>query len=683
MDKNRIQKFLSSTRVLQFVFFVAAVTLVTYFFPREGKFRYTFQEGKPWKYGLLTAPFDFPVYKDEAVIQQERDSIMLDFQPVFSHNESIEKKSVDDFEKALSNYTEMSIPPTLRKNLVQALREAYRKGIVSSEAYTRLQSGKFKEIRILENNVAREIPVSELQSAREAYENMLNKFPDSYSHHILQTCNLNDFLHTNIAFDSITTDRLKDNLLQRIALSDGIVQAGERIVDRGEIIDNHTYNVLRSLKIVHETKSGGAQRQGIIMGGQFVLVFGILFCFWLYLWSFRLKILHNRRNALFLVLCVFVSCILTELCVTYGLFNVYILPFAIVPIVVRTFFDSRTALFTHLIIVLICSLMVPFPHEFLLLQVIAGMVVTFSLRDLYERSQLIRCAFFIFMSYALCYISLSIYQEADFKKINWMMMLYFGINFILLMFTYILVYMLEKTFGYVSSITLVELSNINTPILKKLSEISPGTFQHSLQMSILASEAAAAIGANAQLVRTGAMYHDIGKMANPAFFTENQSSINPHSQLSFDQSAKIIINHVNDGVKIAEKAMLPKAIIDFIRTHHGRGKAKYFYNSFKNQYPDREIDEEAFTYPGPNPFSKETAVLMMADSVEAASRSLKEHTEENIRALVDKIIDGQIADGLMRNAPLTFKDVETVKNVFVEKLKIMYHTRISYPDLKK
>ena len=225
MDKNRIQKFLSSTRVLQFVFFVAAVTLVTYFFPREGKFRYTFQEGKPWKYGLLTAPFDFPVYKDEAVIQQERDSIMLDFQPVFSHNESIEKKSVDDFEKALSNYTEMSIPPTLRKNLVQALREAYRKGIVSSEAYTQLQSGKFKEIRILENNVAREIPVSELQSAREAYENMLNKFPDSYSHHILQTCNLNDFLNTNIAFDSITTDRLKDNLLQRIALSDGIVQA--------------------------------------------------------------------------------------------------------------------------------------------------------------------------------------------------------------------------------------------------------------------------------------------------------------------------------------------------------------------------------------------------------------------------------------------------------------------------
>jgi putative nucleotidyltransferase with HDIG domain len=327
--------------------------------------------------------------------------------------------------------------------------------------------------------------------------------------------------------------------------------------------------------------------------------------------------------------------------------------------------------------------MVPFPHEFLLLQIVAGMVVTFGLKELYERSQLIRCAFFIFLSYTICYISLAIYQEADLKKINWLMMLYFGINFILLMFTYILVYMIEKAFGYLSSITLVELSNINTPILKKLSETAPGTFQHSLQVSILASSAASTIGANAQLVRTGAMYHDIGKMANPAFFTENQGSINPHNQLGFDQSAKIIINHITDGVQIAEKASLPKSIIHFIRTHHGKGKAKYFYNSYKNQNPDTEIDESIFTYPGPNPFSKETAILMMADAVEAASRSLKEHTEDSIQQLVVRIIDGQIADGLMKNAPLTFKDVETIKSVFVEKLKIMYHTRISYPDLKK
>ena len=317
------------------------------------------------------------------------------------------------------------------------------------------------------------------------------------------------------------------------------------------------------------------------------------------------------------------------------------------------------------------------------MQLVAGMAVTFSLRELSERSQLIRCSFFIFLAYVVTYLSLTLFQEASLQKINWLMMLYFGINFILLMFTYVLVYMLEKTFGYVSSITLVELSNINRPLLKRLSETCPGTFQHSLQVSILAAEAAAKINADAQLVRTGALYHDIGKMCNPVFFTENQTSVNPHTRLSFDQSAQIIISHVTEGVKMAEKEGLPKAVINFIRTHHGCGKTKYFYNSYLNKYPDRPIDESLFTYPGPNPFTKETAILMMADATEAASRSLKEHTEESIENLVNRIIDGQIADGLMRNAPLTFKDVEDIKAVFVEKLKTMYHTRISYPDLKK
>lgn len=665
------------------VYFIIAALLIAYFFPREGKFRYQFYEGKPWRYGLLTAPSDFPIYKTDAEVQAERDSALKKFEPYYRLDDTIESEKIDKLRADYRTMLNRRATPAYMQYIESKLQKLYRSGILSPQDQEELKKAGYPRINLLAGNVAQSHYSSEFFTVKTAYEFIINNCPAQLDKSVLQSCDINNYLVENVTYDKTTSDKVREEILNSIPLANGLVQAGERIVDRGEIIDNHTYNVLRSLKIVHETKSGGTQRQSIIMGGQFVLVFGILFCFWLYLWSFRLKILHNRKNALFLVLCVFVSCILTELCVTYGLFNIYILPFAIVPIVVRTFFDSRTALFTHLVIALICSLMVPFPHEFLLLQIIAGMVVTFSLRDLYERSQLIRCAFFIFLAYTLCYISLSIYQEADIKKIHGMMMLYFGINFILLMFTYILVYMLEKTFGYVSSITLVELSNINTPILKRLSETCPGTFQHSLQMSILASEAAAAIGANAQMVRTGAMYHDIGKMANPAFFTENQSSINPHNQLPFDESAKIIINHVSDGIRIAEKAMLPPAIIDFIRTHHGRGKAKYFYNSFKNQYPDREIDETAFTYPGPNPFSKETAVLMMADSVEAASRSLKEHTEDNIRTLVDKIIDGQISDGLMRNAPLTFKDVETIKNVFVEKLKIMYHTRISYPDLKK
>jgi putative nucleotidyltransferase with HDIG domain len=336
-----------------------------------------------------------------------------------------------------------------------------------------------------------------------------------------------------------------------------------------------------------------------------------------------------------------------------------------------------------LITILIASLVAPFPHEFLILQIIPGIVVIFSLKELSQRSQLIWCSLFVFLSYVLIYLSLCLYQEGDLNKINWTMMLYFGINFILLMFSYVLIYILEKAFGFISSITLVELSNINSPLLKKLSETCPGTFQHSMQVSILAFEAGAKVGANTQLIRTGALYHDIGKMVNPVFFTENQKgNINPHQQLTFEESAQIIISHVHEGIKMAEKASIPQAIIDFIRTHHGTGKAKYFYNSFKNAYPDKLVNEELFTYPGPNPYTKETAILMMADAVEATSRSLSEYTDKTINDLVNKIIDGQIADGLLQNTPLTFNDIGIIKATFVDKLKTMYHTRINYPGLK-
>lgn len=665
------------------VYFIVVALLIAYFFPREGKFRYQFYEGKPWRYGLLTATSDFPIYKTDAEVKTEKDSVLAKFEPYYRMNTDIENEEVDKLRTDYHSKLKDKATSGYMQYIETSLHKLYQKGIISTSEMDKLREEKFPSINLMRENVAKSYFSSDFFTVRTAYEFIINNCPSYLNKNTLQSCDINNYLVENVAYDSSMSEKVKNEMLNSVPLANGMVQAGERIVDRGEIIDNHTYNVLRSFKTIHENRSGGINRQYIVMAGQFILVISIIFCFWMYLWSFKVKLLHNRKNALFLILCVFVTCIITELCVTYNLFNVYIIPYAIVPIVICTFFDPRTALFTDLVIVLICSLMVPFPQEFLLLQIIAGMIVTFSLKDLYERSQLIRCALFIFLAYVIGYCSLTLYQEADLNKINWRMLLYFGINFILLMFTYVLIYMLEKAFGYVSSITLVELSNINTPILKKLSETAPGTFQHSLQVSILASEGAAAIGANAQLVRTGAMYHDIGKMENPVFFTENQTSVNPHSQLNYDESAKIIISHVNDGVKLAEKASLPQAIINFIRTHHGRGKAKYFYNSFKNKYPDSPIDEEAFTYPGPNPFSKETAVLMMADSVEAASRSLKDHTEEEISALVNKIIDSQVCDGLLQNAPLTFKDIETIKHVFIEKLKIMYHTRISYPDLKK
>lgn len=665
------------------VYFIVTAILIAYFFPREGKFRYQFNEGKPWRYGLLTAPSDFPIYKTDEAVQAERDSLLSNFEPYYRMDLDVENLQLEKLHNYYYQSARERISQSYLRYIEKSLKDIYGMGVISADDMAELKDKGYREVNLLENTVAKPAYISDMFTVRTAYEFIINNCPTRLDKSVLQSCDINNFLVENVTYAADMTERVKNDILQSVSPSSGMVQAGERIVDRGEIVDNHTYNVLRSLKIVHESKTGGQRTQSIILAGQFILVLGLLICFWLYLWSFRPKIFHNRRNVLFMLLCILVSCLLTEFCISYSLFNVYILPYAIVPIVTRTFFDSRTSLYIHLIITLICSLMVPFPHEFLVLQIVAGMVVTFSLRNLSERSQLIRCAFIIFMAYAICYFGLTLYQEASLQKINWRMMLYFGINFILVMFTYVLVYMLEKAFGYVSDITLVELSNINNPLLKRLSETCPGTFQHSLQISILASEAAARIGAKAQLVRTGALYHDIGKMSNPVFFTENQSRINPHAQLSFDQSAQIIISHVTEGVKIAEKAMLPKAVINFITTHHGRGKAKYFYNSFKNKYPDQPINEELFTYPGPNPFSKETAVLMMADSVEAASRSLQEHTEENISALVNKIIDSQIADGLLKNAPLTFKDVETVKEVFTEKLKIMYHTRISYPDLKK
>jgi len=665
------------------VFFVITATLIAYFFPREGKFRYQFYEGKPWRYELLTAPSDFPIYKTDDEIKAERDSVLSNFEPYFRLNKEIETSEVEKLRESYPKLKNEHITPSYMQYIERSLVQLYKAGIASYQELDDLKKEERKRINLIDNNIAQARYVSDLFTVRTAYEFILNNAPSYLDRDLLRTCNINNYLVENITYDKDMSDKVKEDLLKSVPIANGMVQAGERIVDRGEIIDNRTYNILRSLRIVHESKTGGNQRQGLMIAGQFVLVFGLIFCFWLYLWSFRSRILYSRKNTSFMLLCILVSCLLTEICIRYNLFNVYILPYAIIPIVVRTFFDSRTALFVHLAIVLICSLMVPFPHEFLILQIIAGMVVTFSLKDLSERSQLIRCAFFLYLSYTLSYTSMSIYLEADLSKINWLMLLYFGINFILLMFTYILVYMLEKAFGYVSSITLVELSNINNPLLKNLSEVAPGTFQHSLQVSTLASDAATKIGANAQLVRTGAMYHDIGKMTNPAFFTENQTSVNPHDQLSYEQSAQIIIGHVTEGVKMAEKASLPQAIIDFIRTHHGRGKVKYFYTMYKNKYPDKEVDENIFTYPGPNPFSKETGILMMADSVEAASRSLREHTEEKITELVNRIIDSQLADGLLRNTPLTFRDVELVKSTFIEKLKIMYHTRISYPEMKK
>jgi len=397
----------------------------------------------------------------------------------------------------------------------------------------------------------------------------------------------------------------------------------------------------------------------------------------------RKNIFTKKKDVVFSLSIITFFIILTEICISYRI-NVYIIPYAIIPIAVRTFFDSRTAQITHLITILICSLMVPFPWEFVIIQLSVCMITIYILKDMTRRWQLIAYSFYILLTYIVLYLGILLLRTGDFSYFNWNKLIYFGINFLLMMFTYPFIYILEKIFGYISNVTLVELSDINLPLLQQLSEKAPGTFQHSLQVSMLAAAAAVKVGADPQLIRTGALYHDIGKMENPLYFVENRlAGPNPHDKLSLVESARIITKHVPAGVKMAEKEAIPQAIVQFIKTHHGKGKAKYFYNSFINQYPDKPVDEQAFTYSGENPDTKETAILMMADSIEATSRSLTDYSESSLRTMIDKIINSQIADGLLENAPLTFKNIKEIKQVFLERLLSVYHLRITYPEIIK
>jgi putative nucleotidyltransferase with HDIG domain len=410
----------------------------------------------------------------------------------------------------------------------------------------------------------------------------------------------------------------------------------------------------------------------------------MLLMFFLYLDLYRSDYFERSGSLMLLLALVLTYCIITALMVSNNILNVNVAPFAMGAIIIRVFLDSRTAVMAHLTTILICSISLRLPYEFILVQLTGGFAAIYSLKELSQRSQIFRTALVTIVTYVAVYFAYELVVENDLNMINLRSYYYFIINGILLLFAYPLLFILEKTFGFTSNVTLVELSNINNDLLKRMSETVPGTFQHSMQVSNLAAEAAYRIGAKSQLVRTGALYHDIGKMENPAFFTENQSGgLNPHKSLSYEQSAQVVISHVTDGLKLAEKHNLPAVIKDFISTHHGRGKTKFFYISWKNEHPGEEPDEAMFTYPGPNPFTKETAILMMADAVEAASRSLTEYTEESIGQLVDKIIDSQVDEGYFKECPITFKDIAVVKSVFKEKLKIIYHTRVKYPELKR
>lgn len=678
------QRFSYKNLIYKSLIFIATVSVIVYFLPNEGKFNYQFDINKPWKYGLLQASFDFPIYKNDIQVQKEQDSILADYQPYFQIDKEAEKNVLSKLREDYNKTLRHSLPGTdYVRYIERTLKALYEDGIIAGNDLKRMEEDSIIAIRLVDKNVATSRFIDQLYTVKEAYEYLLNADTTHYKKKILQQCNLNDYITPNLVYDEEKSEAAQKDLLSNISWANGFVLNGQKIIDRGEIVDEQTYNILESLRKEWEKRSDSVQEKRLTLAGQILYVGIFLFCFMAYLELFRADY-YERKGTLTLLFALIVFFpVLSSIMVEQNLSSIYVVPFAMIPIIVRVFLDSRTAFMAHVTIILLCSITLRFPHEFILLQVVAGMVAIYSLRELSQRSQLLRTALVVFISYALLYFAFELIHEDDLTKLNTRMYIYFMINGILLLFAYPLLFLLEKIFGFTSDVTLVELSNINNSLLREMSEVAPGTFQHSLQMANLAAVAANKIGGKSQLVRTGALYHDIGKMVNPAFFTENQSGVNPHKSLSYEQSAQVIISHITDGLKLAEKHNLPKVIKDFISTHHGRGLTKYFYISYKNEHPDEEVDQEKFRYPGPNPFTKEQAVLMMADSVEAASRSLPEYTEESISTLVDKIIDTQVSEGYFKECPITFKDIATVKALFKEKLKTMYHTRISYPELRK
>ena len=661
---------------------VITVVLVVWSIPEDSRTYFYVEEGKPWKYADFTAPFDFPIHKSEKTLKQERDSVMRLYEPYYKYNKEKEIEMVKRFNNDYADGLP-GLQPEYKTIISKRLHSLYQKGIMEQKAYDELRRDTSNMIRVVSDKQAVSISITEVYSAKTAYEQLFHEDILAQQRSLLQKCNLNDYIVPNLIYDRERSESSKNDLLSGIPQASGLVQKGQKIVDRGEIVTEKTYRIIESFKMEDELRNEGVTQNQISLTGQILYIAIIMICFTVYLSLYRKDYFEKWRSYVMPYTLIVIFALLTSLFIRHAFIHVYILPYAIAPIFIRVFMDSRTAFITHFTMVVICAVMLQHPFEFTVIESVAGLVAISSLRELSQRSQLFKTAFIVTIACMVVNLVFDWMRADALTQIDYSTYNYLILNGIALLFAYPLLYLIEKTFGFTSDITLIELSNTNSPLLRRMSEIAPGTFNHSIQVANLAGEIANKIGAKAQLVRTGALYHDIGKLANPIYYTENQSGINPHETLTDIESAQIIISHVTEGIKMADKYNLPNVIRDFIATHHGLGKAKFFYIRYHNEHPDEPVDDLLFTYPGPNPFTLEQACLMMADTVEAASRSLPDYTEQSIRGLVDRLIDGQVADGFFKECPITFRDIQYAKTVLIEKLKTVYHTRVSYPTEKK
>ena len=661
---------------------IVSVVIIVVALPRDSDVNFKIEQGKPWRHADFTAPFDFPIYKSDAVVKAEQDSILRLYEPYYTYTQELESKYIRQFTKEYGQGIP-DLPADFISIIANRLHQLYSQGIMNTDDYQRLSRDTAAMIRVVNGKNAVSVPITKVLSTVKAYEQLFADPAIAGYEDQLKKCNLNDYIVANLIYDQARSEASHRDLLNTVPLATGVVQRGQKIIDRGGIVDEKTFNTLQSYLKESERRHKDDKQLSRTLLGQIIYVSLLMVFFTIFLSIFRNEYFDKIRSMTMIYSLIILFAVLTSLLVSHSLLHVFIIPFAMVPIFIRVFMDSRTAFMAHLTLVLICACILQHPLEFVAVETAAGLVAIFTLRELSSRSQLFWTAIIVTAVAITVNLSLELMRANNMTVIDLSDYNYLVISGLMLFCSYPLLYIIEKTFGFTSNITLIELSDMNKDLLRRMSEVAPGTFQHSIQVGNLAAEIANKIGAKSQLVRTGALYHDIGKIMNPIYFTENQSGYNPHDGLTYVESAQMIISHVTEGIKLADKYNLPNVIRDFISTHHGLGKAKYFYVKQKNEFPEEQADDLLFTYPGPNPTTKEQAILMMADSVEAASRSLTEYTEKNIRELVDHIIDAQVNDGFFRDCPITFRDIQYAKTVLIEKLKTTYHTRISYPELKK
>lgn len=668
--------------------FIVAIVLVVLGMPRVVKFKYTFQAGKPWLHSKLIAPFDFPVLKPDEQVRAEKRQIEESIPPYFVFDEAVNSRGLDkliaDFNEAwISKYSDKGLKLRqesfgLLLNLYDSIQET---GILK---YHTVLEGKDADyqVNIVRNKLAVKTPIGQLHTIRSAYEAAMELIGEQISldQELLEGLAASMFTQ-NLVYDESLTKQELAQATSRLSATYGLVQEGELIINEGELIDETYFTVINSLRKEYESRVGSSKQQQLIMLGQFILV-GIIFLI-LYLFiRFVRPDVFSQLKKINLILLLMLLLVLPAFALSAAQPQwLWYLPFGILTIIMITFFDTRLTLMVHILTVILIALVVPNAFEFIFLQLTIGYVVIFTLMRHNKRIFFFRTSVFLFLTYAIVYSSFSLMQQGDFSALEPFMYIAFAVSALLTLLALPLIFLLERMFGMLTDLSLLELSNSNSPLLRKLAMAAPGTFQHSMQVANLSEEALYEINGDTLLARTGALYHDIGKMDNPMYFIENQmGSYNPHDDISYTESASIIIGHVTRGIEKARKAGLPEQIIDFIRTHHGNRRVEYFYIMEQRQNPGLELDERDFSYRGPVPFSKETAVVMMADSVEAASRSMKNHSEQKISDLVENIINKQIETKQFINSDITLKEIDTVKKILKKKLMNIYHVRIAYPE---